>query len=595
MFTTRLPLPRLVCMIVLALTLLLSVPPGAISHAGPPISAYQIDTYLAGKNSPMNGLGWLFVSEGERHDVDPRLVVAIAGAETNFGTTGCGLAPAYNAWHWFPNSGGCSQNHYASYETLIPIVTQGLRRYHLDLGYTSVATIAPRYTGSASPTSWQQAVTTYVLEMGGDVNDLTFGGAVTSPTPSIGGAVQANLLTNPGFELGGLTEHRGWSFTPHNWACNQRIYDTSTWTPVQPHGGQRKLHVGPNNTYPNCASVFQDVVYRQSYNQQFTFAVWLASSAPQEVDVVLWALGTQTRGKTHATVGSQWQCVQTVLNSPGGSSTLRPEVYMYGFNNDLYVDDAMLVEGARDICPPSGGGTSIYSGTWYGTETTMEIVGDRSCWSRTTPGTYSATITPSYDGSSITFTSHDTGDSYTLPRVADMTYFVNVRTADGRTISIWIQFTSSTTYTAEFTTIANPSTCNSTVFTRDTGRAETAGGVTPVSSGTWYGRELAVDISGNCDWGRRTPISYTATIYPSGDFSRLTYRTVGEDNASYTLRRLYGATYGGTSTTADGRTVTISMTFDSPTTYTAEFTTISNPASCSGTFHTRDTGTYSGR
>ncbi len=45
----------------------------------------KIDTYLGGKGSPITGNGAVFFASGVQDDVDPRLIVAIAGQESNFG------------------------------------------------------------------------------------------------------------------------------------------------------------------------------------------------------------------------------------------------------------------------------------------------------------------------------------------------------------------------------------------------------------------------------------------------------------------------------------------------------------------------------
>ena len=46
--------------------------------------AQSIDAYLNAKDSVMAGLGSVFDTAGQVHDIDPRLLVAIAGAETTF-------------------------------------------------------------------------------------------------------------------------------------------------------------------------------------------------------------------------------------------------------------------------------------------------------------------------------------------------------------------------------------------------------------------------------------------------------------------------------------------------------------------------------
>jgi membrane-bound lytic murein transglycosylase B len=57
-------------------------------------TAAQIDAYLARKKSALGGLGASFESYGREYNVDPRLVVAIAGAETTFGAHVCVPADA---------------------------------------------------------------------------------------------------------------------------------------------------------------------------------------------------------------------------------------------------------------------------------------------------------------------------------------------------------------------------------------------------------------------------------------------------------------------------------------------------------------------
>src|SRR5689334_19737897 len=61
-------------------------------------AAARIDAYLARKRSPLSGLGASFSGYGRDYNVDPRLVVAIAGAETTFSGHVC---VEKNAWNWF--------------------------------------------------------------------------------------------------------------------------------------------------------------------------------------------------------------------------------------------------------------------------------------------------------------------------------------------------------------------------------------------------------------------------------------------------------------------------------------------------------------
>lgn len=55
-----------------------------------PELAAKIDAYLDERNSPGAGSGNLFVENGKKHNVDPLLLLAIAGHETGYGTLGIG-------------------------------------------------------------------------------------------------------------------------------------------------------------------------------------------------------------------------------------------------------------------------------------------------------------------------------------------------------------------------------------------------------------------------------------------------------------------------------------------------------------------------
>ena len=160
-----------------------------VAAAGPP-SAAGIDAYLASKGSPMTGQGAAFMASGVRWQVDPRLLVAIAGAESSFGQVTCG---PNNAWGWAcPNDPA----DFATWAAGIDTVTRGLRSYYLDEGRTSVSLIQQKYcpVGAANdPTGlnshWSQNVTKFLLEQGGNP-------AVVGPGPSA-----ASTLQLPGFDL----------------------------------------------------------------------------------------------------------------------------------------------------------------------------------------------------------------------------------------------------------------------------------------------------------------------------------------------------------------------------------------------------------
>ncbi|MCW2926805.1 MAG: conjugal transfer protein [Thermoleophilia bacterium] len=153
-------------------------------------TAAILDAYLASKGSPMTGQGAALMASGQRWQVDPRLLVAIAGAESSFGAVTCG---PNNAWGWAcPNDPA----DFGSWADGIDTVTRGLRGYYLDEGRTSVALIQQKYcpVGAANdPTGlnshWRANVTKFLLELGGNP-------AMVGPGPSGG-------FQLPNFGLGG--------------------------------------------------------------------------------------------------------------------------------------------------------------------------------------------------------------------------------------------------------------------------------------------------------------------------------------------------------------------------------------------------------
>lgn len=186
-------MPRLIAplLVLVAIALALVVPShAAAASASAPPSAAELDAYLASKGSPMTGQGAAFVASGGQWQVDPRLVVAIAGAESNFGQITC--AP-FNAWGW-----GCPNGPYefTSWADGFDTVMEGLRTNYLAEGRTSVALIHQKYApvGAANdPTGlnnhWTINVSRFMVEMGGDPNDVDLDGiAGTLPLGPLGGA-----------------------------------------------------------------------------------------------------------------------------------------------------------------------------------------------------------------------------------------------------------------------------------------------------------------------------------------------------------------------------------------------------------------------
>lgn len=158
----------------LSRAVLLTISAGAMPYD--PQLGPKIDTYLAGKGSPISGNGAIFFSSGVTYNVDPRLIVAIAGAESRFGTMWAACPQSgFNAWSWMYRR-PCSDAPFTSFGNGIQTVTKYIRKSYLNKGYTSIADISTVYC-TAGCNDWIPDVTTFYKQQAGDVTDLTFGSA----------------------------------------------------------------------------------------------------------------------------------------------------------------------------------------------------------------------------------------------------------------------------------------------------------------------------------------------------------------------------------------------------------------------------------
>ncbi len=147
----------------------------AVAAVGP----QQIDAFLLAHNSPLAGEGRSFYEEGVRNGVDPAFLVAVSGAESDFGRylffAGAQTA-GHNAFNWFfaPTRAGSA---FVDWREAIATVAAGLRGpLYYGAGRYSVGAIAPVYCPQGTQ-AWIDNVTVYLLDLGGDPDDTRWRGA----------------------------------------------------------------------------------------------------------------------------------------------------------------------------------------------------------------------------------------------------------------------------------------------------------------------------------------------------------------------------------------------------------------------------------
>lgn len=119
-----------------------------------------IRLYLEKYNSPLVEHAHQIVQISEKHNLDFRLLVAIAQQESNL----CKKIPpnTFNCWGWGIHSRGTLG--FDSYEEAMEAVAQGLREDYLNKGYITPDEIMRKYTPS-SPGTWAKGVNQFLGEM----------------------------------------------------------------------------------------------------------------------------------------------------------------------------------------------------------------------------------------------------------------------------------------------------------------------------------------------------------------------------------------------------------------------------------------------
>ena len=171
-----------------------SLPAAPAATSG--VDATALDAYLAGKGSPLAGAGAAFVASAGQVGLDPRMLVAISGAETSFGTYG----PSQLIHNPFGMGPG---RVYASWEEAIAAAANNLAGpIYLGAGKVTIGQISGTWAplGAVNDPSnlnsnWTRNVSRYYAEMGGDPSSSVFTpGSSLAPGP-VGSAIGTQVAT----------------------------------------------------------------------------------------------------------------------------------------------------------------------------------------------------------------------------------------------------------------------------------------------------------------------------------------------------------------------------------------------------------------
>jgi cell wall-associated NlpC family hydrolase len=160
------------------------------------VSGQSLDAYFRRKGSPLAGSGNAFVRAGQRYGFDPRLLVAISGAESSFGR----FAQGHNPFGWGPGI------HFANWGQAIDTVARGLKQNYLNQGLRTVEQIqgkwAPAHVAN-DPTglnqNWTRNVRSFLRELGGGGGPLSASPTQTRTTttspPTVSGPDIAGMIS----------------------------------------------------------------------------------------------------------------------------------------------------------------------------------------------------------------------------------------------------------------------------------------------------------------------------------------------------------------------------------------------------------------
>lgn len=110
------------------------------------VTADQIRDFLSRHNSPMAGHAEEIILAGNRYGIDPRMIVAIAGVESQYGKRCRG----FNAWGW---NGG--RTRWSSWTESIDVYSASMGTNYPN--WRNIKKVAPRYNPN-TPEAWGRKV-----------------------------------------------------------------------------------------------------------------------------------------------------------------------------------------------------------------------------------------------------------------------------------------------------------------------------------------------------------------------------------------------------------------------------------------------------
>jgi hypothetical protein len=144
--------------------------PTNISEVGDVLAAIKggdarpvlVDRFLAKYDSPMVGLGDVFVTTADNNGLDWRFLPALAFQESNLGKK----MPkgSHNPFGWAVYKGKNSGAYFDSWKEGINVVAAGIKEDYVDRGYTTPETIVAKYASTNNQT-WVFAVRSAMEEI----------------------------------------------------------------------------------------------------------------------------------------------------------------------------------------------------------------------------------------------------------------------------------------------------------------------------------------------------------------------------------------------------------------------------------------------